>query len=99
MGHSSQRNRAKAKRKNFADFASCNRRIDQAIARTTSRPDLLGGKPCIQGTRLSVDFIRELVDSGATREEIIASYPQLTNKTAVLDEIIRQSKGNHEQAP
>lgn len=59
---------------------------------TTTRPDLLGGKPCIQGTRLSVEFIRELVASGASREQIIASYPQLTNKTAVLDEIIKQAK-------
>ena len=41
---------------------------------------ILGGKPCIQGTRLSVDFILELLASGASRQEILASYPQLTDE-------------------
>jgi uncharacterized protein (DUF433 family) len=41
-------------------------------------PAILGGKPCIKGTRLSVEFILELFASGATREEILSAYPQLT---------------------
>lgn len=41
-------------------------------------PTILGGKPCIKGTRLSVEFILELFASGATREEILSAYPQLT---------------------
>jgi len=43
-------------------------------------PKILGGKPHIRGTRLSVEFILELIASGATRQEIIASYPQLDAK-------------------
>lgn len=39
---------------------------------------ILGGKPCIKGTRLSVEFILELFASGATRDEILKAYPQLT---------------------
>ncbi len=31
-------------------------------------PAVLGGKPCVRGTRLSVEFILELIASGATRE-------------------------------
>ena len=41
-------------------------------------PQILGGKPCIRGTRLSVEFLLELAASGATQEQILAQYPQLT---------------------
>lgn len=45
----------------------------------TSDPAILGGKPCISGTRLSVEFILELYASGADRQDILSTYPQLTN--------------------
>jgi uncharacterized protein (DUF433 family) len=38
---------------------------------------VLGGKPCIDGTRISVEFVLELVASGASRDEIIRRYPFL----------------------
>lgn len=41
-------------------------------------PKILSGKPYIRGTRLSVEFILELFASGATRDEILQTYPQLT---------------------
>jgi uncharacterized protein (DUF433 family) len=41
-------------------------------------PGILGGKPCVRGTRLSVEFLLELVASGGTRDDILAQYPQLT---------------------
>jgi uncharacterized protein (DUF433 family) len=40
--------------------------------------ELLGGKPCIHGTRISVEFILELVASGASREDILRAYPFLS---------------------
>jgi len=43
-----------------------------------SDPDVLGGKPCVRGTRLSVEFLLELAASGAAHDEILAQYPQLT---------------------
>ena len=43
-----------------------------------STPRILGGKPCIRGSRLSVEFLLELTASGATHAEILAQYPQLT---------------------
>ncbi len=46
-------------------------------ARITSNPKILGGKPCIAGTRISVEFIMELMASGATRDDILHAYPQL----------------------
>lgn len=43
-----------------------------------SDPQILGGKPCVRGTRLSVEFLLELAASGATQEQILAQYLQLT---------------------
>lgn len=40
--------------------------------------NILSGKPHIAGTRLSVEFILELFASGATKDEVIKAYPQLT---------------------
>jgi uncharacterized protein (DUF433 family) len=53
----------------------------------TADPAILGGKPCIKGTRLSVEFILELFASGATREEILSAYPQLT--VEAIEEALR----------
>jgi uncharacterized protein (DUF433 family) len=46
--------------------------------RIISDPGILGGKPCIKGTRISVEMILEWVASGASRDDIVRSYPQLT---------------------
>jgi uncharacterized protein (DUF433 family) len=43
-----------------------------------ANPQILGGKPCVSGTRLSVEFLLELAASGATQEQILSQYPQLT---------------------
>jgi uncharacterized protein (DUF433 family) len=40
-------------------------------------PQILGGKTCIRGTRLSVEFLLELAASGAIQEQILAQYPRL----------------------
>ncbi len=41
-------------------------------------PEILNGKPHFIGTRLSVEFILELFSSGATKADVIKTYPQLT---------------------
>lgn len=36
------------------------------------------GKPCIRGTRIMVSNILNLLAHGATEEEVLTGYPQLT---------------------
>ena len=43
-----------------------------------SNPEIFHGKPCIRGTRISVEFILELMESGATRDDILRGYPHLS---------------------
>jgi uncharacterized protein (DUF433 family) len=50
-------------------------------------PDILSGKPYIAGTRLSIEFILELFASGATRDEVLKAYPQLTKEA--VEEALR----------
>lgn len=38
---------------------------------------ILGGKPCIRNTRISVDMILEWVASGASVYDIVKTYPHL----------------------
>jgi uncharacterized protein (DUF433 family) len=39
---------------------------------------ILGGKPCLKGTRISVQLILEWIASGATIQDIITKYPHLS---------------------
>lgn len=41
-------------------------------------PDILGGKPSIKGTRISVELILENLASGCTKEQLCYSYPSLS---------------------
>jgi len=41
-------------------------------------PEILTGKPVIKGTRLSVDFIVDLLAQGWTEAEILENYPGIT---------------------
>ena len=46
----------------------------------TSDLEVLGGKPCIKDTRISVEFLLELFASGATHQDLLEAYPQLTTE-------------------
>lgn len=45
--------------------------------RVTFDPDILGGKACIRGMRISVSLVVNLVANGMTASEIIEEYPDL----------------------
>ncbi len=43
-------------------------------------PEVLVGKPVIRGTRLSVEFIVELLANDWTEQQIIDNYPGITHE-------------------
>jgi uncharacterized protein (DUF433 family) len=47
------------------------------LTRITFNPEVMGGKPCIRGLRVTVGAIVELVASGKTVDEVLADYPYL----------------------
>jgi uncharacterized protein (DUF433 family) len=47
--------------------------------RITSDPLVCHGKACIKGTRIMVSIILDNLAAGVTIEEILQSYPSLTN--------------------
>ena len=57
------------------------------LERITYNPNILGGKPIIKGTRISVQFILELLGAGMSIDEILAEYPHLQREDilAALD--------------
>jgi uncharacterized protein (DUF433 family) len=56
---------------------------DPAEPPITTDPAILGGKAILRGTRISVDFILELLADGASLAEITRAYPAITNDAAV----------------
>jgi len=47
------------------------------LARITVDPEVCGGRPCVRGLRIRVSDILQMLAAGATREEILESYPYL----------------------
>ena len=47
------------------------------LTRITFNPEVMGGKPCIRGMRVTVGAIVGLVASGKTVDEVLADYPYL----------------------
>lgn len=47
------------------------------LERITINPRVMAGKPVIRGTRLTVEYILELLSQGITTEEILSEYPGL----------------------
>lgn len=50
------------------------------LDRITASADVLAGKPVIRGTRLSVEYILNLLAAGATVPEILNEYPGLSDE-------------------
>jgi uncharacterized protein (DUF433 family) len=47
------------------------------LSRITFNPEVMGGKPCIRGMRVTVGMIVGLLASGHTIPEILKAYPYL----------------------
>ena len=48
------------------------------MRRIVANPEILGGKPIVEGTRLSVEHILGLLAHGMSQSEIVESYPELS---------------------
>ncbi|MGH8984893.1 MAG: DUF433 domain-containing protein [Acidimicrobiia bacterium] len=50
-----------------------------AFERIATDPAVMGGVPCIRGTRIPVSSILGYLAAGMTHEEILADFPQLSD--------------------
>lgn len=41
-------------------------------------PSIMGGKPCIRGTRVTVGCVVEQLGAGTSRERLLELYPHMT---------------------
>ena len=48
-----------------------------SLKRITFDPQVMGGKPCIRGMRVTVGTLLGLMAAGHTHDEILKSYPYL----------------------
>lgn len=48
--------------------------------RITQIPGVMGGKPCIKGTRLPVEHVLSYLGAGDTIEDVLNSYPFVTRE-------------------
>ena len=51
--------------------------------RITLDPDVMGGKACIRGLRVTVGTVVGLLAAGRSAEEILSAYPTLSEKISV----------------
>lgn len=69
-----------------------------------SDPGILGGKPVVKGTRISVELILEYIADGGSVADIIDGYPSLTEadiRAAVafsLDLLVKESASARQEA-
>ena len=52
----------------------------QLLRRISINPNVCFGKPCIRGTRIWVSLILDFLANGASMEELLEEYPQLTKE-------------------
>ena len=50
------------------------------MERIAANPKILGGKPIIKGTRISVEHVLSLLASNVTEEEILEDYTHITRE-------------------
>jgi uncharacterized protein (DUF433 family) len=50
--------------------------MDQ-LDRITQKPDVMGGKPCIRGMRVTVGMVVGQIGLGHSIEQVLTSYPYL----------------------
>ena len=49
----------------------------QGVQRITFNPEVMGGKPCIRGMRVTVGMVFEAMAAGRSVEELLEDFPYL----------------------
>ena len=52
----------------------------EQLTRIVHNPDIMGGKPCIKGTRITVGMILMQISEGTSINELLEEYPTLTEE-------------------
>jgi uncharacterized protein (DUF433 family) len=52
--------------------------LDTTLRQIISKPDVMGGKPCISGTRITVEVIVRRFAEHYTLAEVLEDYPTIT---------------------
>jgi uncharacterized protein (DUF433 family) len=52
----------------------------ESFDRITQRPEVMGGKPCIRGTRVTVGMIVAQIGAGRSIEDVLTDYPYLARE-------------------
>ena len=58
----------------------------ESLKRITFDPEIMGGKPCLRGMRVTVGMIVGLIATGHNKQEILELYPYL--ETEDIDEAL-----------
>ena len=67
----------------------------EQVTRISASPEVMGGRPCIRGMRVTVGTIVGLVAAGRSKEEILDLYPY-TDRTQITPPKISQSDPSDE---
>jgi len=65
------------------------------LKRITFNPNVMGGKPCIRGMRVTVGTIVGLLATGHSKEDVLKLYPYL--ETADIDEALSYAAWRSEE--
>ena len=71
----------------------------QNLSRITFDPQVMGGKPCIRGMRVTVGAIVGLVASGKTVDEVLADYPYLEREDILEALSYRDCRAKEKEVP
>ena len=63
-------------------------RIQQMVVRD---PDIMHGIPCFKRTRIPVELVADMLEQGATVEEILEGYPTLDNAKIAIAPLYMQA--------
>ena len=65
------------------------------LKRVVVKPNVCGGEPCIQGTRINVAVILDSLAEGLSPKQIVKHFPPLTNQDVRAAEVYAGATSNN----